>query len=605
MLLQRAASVATLAVLVSCMGLASAPAASAQTAPSGPVVAVAAEGAGFLELSASGQVTALNGATSYPFAGAGRLPSPAVSIAPAAGGGYYIATSAGNVFPLGAAKWLGSPLQQNGGHALASPVVSIAASPKGGYYVLTAAGNVFNYGAVWRGSPAGRVGGGATSITVTSSGGYLVLTASGQVLNYATPWSGSPAAAHLRLGTPADSITSVPGSNAYYVSTSAGNVFNYGGAPWMGSPAASGVASPNAVGIVPLSGGGYMVGLRMGQMQGFSPHGRSTIGSPSSNAPTATAGPSAGPSAGSSAANALGFYPGDGPNPASYYQSEAAWLGRQPRYVESFLDQSNATNMVGSAGWVVSQYGSIPWHPTLVISVPLGFTGQSPASNFAAISSGAYDAQYRKLASDLASYPSSTVIVRLGWEFDGNWFPWSAQSDPAGFAAAYRHVVGIFRSVSGTKFNFNLVGSVGYQRYWAAAWPGTGYVNTFGVDAYDQSMPVADTAPYSGTWTNPSQAWSYMLSNLKAAESFAVSHGAQMSIGEWGVVQHSHQFPNSQGGDDPTFIQGMYNWANSLPSAGPGSLLYMSYFNNANTQADFRITDPSVPRAAAAFRQLF
>ncbi len=585
-------------LIIPSLGLSAIPAVHAQT--TAPVVADAASGSGVLELYAGGQVTALSGTTAYSFSGAGHLASPAVAITAAPGGGYYIATRAGNVYAIGGAKWFGSPWQQAGGRPTPSPVVSISANPSGGYVLLTAAGNVFNYGTPWHGSPAGKVGTSATSISVAKGGGYVVLTASGGVVNYAMPWSGSLSAAHVSFAGSANSIATVAGTDQYYVSTTSGHVYNFGGAPWMGSPAAAGTASAAAVGIVPLSGGGYMVGLRFGQLQGFTPQGRSTVGNPTPPPQTSTPPQS---TTGNQAA-ALGFYPGDGPNPASYFQSEAAWLGQKPKFVESFLAYNSGSAMAGSAGWVASQYGTIPWHPTLIISVPLGFQGQSPSANFNAITSGSYDAAYRQSAQALAKYPAN-VIVRLGWEFDGNWFPWSAQTDPSGFAAAYRHVVNIFRSVSPTKFTYSLVGTAGNGKYWPAAWPGNGYVNSFGIDAYDEFLPVADTKPYSGTWVNQPKAWSYLLSDLNLAENFAKSHGVQMAVGEWGVVQFSHQTPNSMGGDNPTYIQGMANWANSLPASGPGSLSYMSYFNNANTQANFKITDPAVPNAAAAFKKVF
>ena len=66
-----------------------------------------------------------------------------------------------------------------------------------------------------------------------------------------------------------------------------------------------------------------------------------------------------------------------------------------------------------------------------------------------------------------------------------------------------------------------------------------------------------------------------------------------MSIPEWGLWV-------SETGDDPGFIENMYAWINAMPAAGPGSLVYHSYFWR-HREADLG----RAPQAKAKFLELF
>ncbi len=73
-----------------------------------------------------------------------------------------------------------------------------------------------------------------------------------------------------------------------------------------------------------------------------------------------------------------------------------------------------------------------------------------------AISAGDHDAYIRNWATAAKQY-GSTVNVRFDHEMDGNWFTWGAtrfDNTPAKFITAWRHVVGIFRSVGMSNVKF-------------------------------------------------------------------------------------------------------------------------------------------------------
>ena len=48
---------------------------------------------------------------------------------------------------------------------------------------------------------------------------------------------------------------------------------------------------------------------------------------------------------------------------------------------------------------------------------------------FQAGAGGAYDSYYKTLAQNLVSSGEGSSIIRLGWEFNGDWYPVERDSD--------------------------------------------------------------------------------------------------------------------------------------------------------------------------------
>ena len=46
------------------------------------------------------------------------------------------------------------------------------------------------------------------------------------------------------------------------------------------------------------------------------------------------------------------------------------------------------------------------------------------------------------------------TVVRIGWEFNGEWMPWAAAKDPESFKSYFRRIVETMRSVPGQQFRF-------------------------------------------------------------------------------------------------------------------------------------------------------
>jgi hypothetical protein len=305
----------------------------------------------------------------------------------------------------------------------------------------------------------------------------------------------------------------------------------------------------------------------------------------------------------------LGFYPGYGS--AAGLTSFEQWLGRKATYVVQFSD-ANSAKAFSSSIWgqtaKADAFQTVANRVTLVESVPLtiglGF-GSTNAQRVAALNatrSGANDATFRQGAQHIKSAGFRNVIVRLGWEFDGGWMPWSSAGNEALWASAYRHAADVFRSVL-PNARFDWTGSRGRLQAEANAYPGDGYVDIVGLDVYDKGVG-GPWNPATKSWADPVAAWSKSLAGLTFQRDFAIAHGKQVSYPEWALADGGIETPGNAGGDDPTFIQGMYNWMNHLPTSGPGSLAYHAYFNE-DTAHDGHHVLAHFPKAAQRYRTLF
>ena len=185
---------------------------------------------------------------------------------------------------------------------------------------------------------------------------------------------------------------------------------------------------------------------------------------------------------------------------------------------------------------------------------------------------GAYNNYFITLANALVTAGEGNSYLRLGWEFDGNWYAWQAQSATAeaDYAAYFRQIVTAMRSVPGAAFKFvwnpDAAAFTSSTYNVALAYPGSSYVDVIGLDLYD----------FNWTASTPSAAWTKsFLPQLTSAEAFAQQANKPIAFAEWGVVI-SPGF-----GDDPSYINNMTAWMKSHDVA------YESYFNgNADPNAN-------------------
>ncbi|PHK96713.1 glycosidase [Pseudoroseomonas rhizosphaerae] len=270
----------------------------------------------------------------------------------------------------------------------------------------------------------------------------------------------------------------------------------------------------------------------------------------------------------------LGVY---GANDASLVREFEDWLGCKVEHLMIFTGQ-RTWDEIGKPQWFIQQFHSYDL-PALwsVAMIPKNSSLREAAS-------GRYNRYYTDAARELARtkpFPDGTIRVRLGWEMNGDWFPWAAEGKEADFVATFRHIVDSFRAVS-DKFRFEWNINYGQTMDPAKAYPGDDYVDIIGMDFYwkKQYLP-----------SDPVRAFEAIRDDrygLRYIENFARQRNKPTAYSEWGV----------QGDDAGPFIQRFQEWVSRH------NVLYTNYWNH---DADYagKISGNIWPRTGAAFRQAF
>ena len=124
-----------------------------------------------------------------------------------------------------------------------------------------------------------------------------------------------------------------------------------------------------------------------------------------------------------------------------------ATTGTAPTYASDFLDHVDSWAQMDSAAGMGGWSG---YH--LVLGVPM--IPSASGGTLAQGASGAYNQYFATLAQNLVGDGQADAILRFGWEFNGNWYPWSVASatDAANFVSFWQQIVTTMRSVPGAQF---------------------------------------------------------------------------------------------------------------------------------------------------------
>ncbi len=237
---------------------------------------------------------------------------------------------------------------------------------------------------------------------------------------------------------------------------------------------------------------------------------------------------------------------------------------------------------------------------TLELSVPM-LPREQPAT-LARCAAGAYNGYWRSIAQRAVKAGAADTSMRPGWEFNGDWYPWSAlgPGQAEAYAGCFRQVVTTMRSVAGQRFTFVWNPNVSDQKMPAElAYPGDAYVDYVAVDIYDYSW-----INYRNN--NPSDAarraeWDRRLNGsrgLRFWADFARTHAKPLGISEWGLAWRAD---GHGGGDNVVFLDGMMSFITDPLNR----VAYATYFNNPNRgDLRHRISGPGqgFAQAAARFR---
>lgn len=282
----------------------------------------------------------------------------------------------------------------------------------------------------------------------------------------------------------------------------------------------------------------------------------------------------------------LGTYQGAGCDGTRRLRSFKQWLGRDVDLVLEFLswDALSKTRTWALNCWTKAGYKN------LVLSIPMLPPGK--VATLADGAAGRFDDVFERYGAELVKRGFSDAILRVGWEFNANWYAWAASKDPKAWVAYYRRIVAVLRAVPGARFKFDWNPAAGQGLLLAeSVYPGDDVVDIIGLDFYNARVNRADRTPQQ-RW----QSRMNMKNGLKWHRDFAMRHGKPMSYPEWGTGTKDD---GTGGGDDPYFIEQMAHWIAS------NNVVYQSYWDYPARDFNARISKGELPQAGAAFQRLF
>ena len=282
-----------------------------------------------------------------------------------------------------------------------------------------------------------------------------------------------------------------------------------------------------------------------------------------------------------------------GPGGPQAVATFAIWRGTPVHRALEYLRKDAWGDISGvKAKDVVNRWRGSPYG--LVLSTPMlpdtGGTLQAGAR-------GDYDTHFDALARTLVAAGQRDAVIRLGWEFNGDWFSWSAVNDPAAFITFWRRVVTTMRAVS-SDFRFDWCPNSGPSKMDAdLAYPGDAFVDYVGMSSFDAAW---------GAPTPPTAAWRWgairdQPFGLAWQRAFAAAHHKPMTYPEWGLWKFTdpsyYNGGGSDGQDDPYYIERMFEWLNA------NEVAYALYFDYDSPVGIHRLGN--FPTGAARYRALF
>ncbi|KRF34659.1 glycoside hydrolase family 26 protein [Nocardioides sp. Soil805] len=193
--------------------------------------------------------------------------------------------------------------------------------------------------------------------------------------------------------------------------------------------------------------------------------------------------------------------------------------------------------------------GAVPeltWEPWDPAAGP-----EQPAYALDTITTGQHDAYIKRWATQVKSW-GQPLVIRFAHEMNGDWYPWAEGvngNGPGDHAAAWRHVVDLFRRAKVTTVTWSWSANVPYpgSTPLASLYPGDSYVGRVGLDGYNWGT----TQPWS-TWQS-------------FADVFGPGVAELGSISTRPVHVTETAAPEGAGGDKAAWISDMWGWLAAHP----------------------------------------
>ncbi len=233
-------------------------------------------------------------------------------------------------------------------------------------------------------------------------------------------------------------------------------------------------------------------------------------------------------------------------------------IGKPVSYIDAFMDTQSwaAIDDPGVIGWYRWEYpGYQPvWNVPMLPMVSYANTHAADGASLSAEAKGRYNRYFVTLARELVAAGQGHSYVRLGWEMNGSWYPWSEDRCPGTwhvgewscYSRAWQQVVTAMRSVAGAHFSFEWVPYAGTTSS-LASWPGRAYVNVVGLDVYDW-----DKGGKVASWTHQMTE----VTGLDWLRHTAQKLNLPETISEWGLTRATAQM----NGPVCYFVAEMVDW---------------------------------------------
>lgn len=277
----------------------------------------------------------------------------------------------------------------------------------------------------------------------------------------------------------------------------------------------------------------------------------------------------------------LGVYPGYAPD-----GEIAGVLGRfeqetrtRVRYGHDFIDHRYGWRQIEGDdarldAWVSWVSGSDDRRFTLSLPLLPGSNDGSErpwthpdAYNFSGLADGSLVPHFEALARRLQARPElRDTIIRLGWEFNGNSWPWSPSEAGTGDTATNVHLwkdgwsrVAAAMTAIAPDLEFEWCLAIGYDALpgWdlEELYPGDAAVDYIGVGAYDYSLEQ--------TGLSDEERWERAVSRpngLDDVAALAEERGKPLARTEWGLWPARGYAGQEGGGDSPYYMEKTAEW---------------------------------------------
>ena len=361
-------------------------------------------------------------------------------------------------------------------------------------------------------------------------------------------------------------------------------------------------------------------GIPLDQLEAVSPGWGTSSWVPETDAPVVVVPPpvTPPPSSGQSAAmrilgptrSGLPWHSGikaDGPYATPQVEGFGSWRGRPVDGGITYPAYQDNMAGIEKSSWTATLYNGFPgriYYGMAPFATPMKTQAGWDGALWRRLANGEFDQTIDAQANYLVNNGRGNSVIRIAWEWNGDWYAWRCgYNGRAAFKDGFRRIVNRFRAKS-SKFVFvfeinaftSLNGKGGGMAPYEEMYPGDDIVDIVGTDCYQFR---GEGAP-DGAFSRYLRTRGGFGPGLDDTVDFAKSRGKGVGVFEWGIHGTDGY------GDDPTFIQGYWDWFVKHRDI----IVAESYFNERGSYIKCSLYDArdghmQNPRSAAKYKELW